>query len=108
MQQRLCLHYLLVPLFGITLTKNKILGVLVGFIGAIMIILSKIEGIDKNSINVFILLPFMATICYGINANLFKFFQNENPLHIALLQYSAVAVIALPYLVFIILYIKYN
>jgi len=71
------------------------------FIGAIMIILSKIEGIDKNSINVFILLPLVATICYGINANLFKkFFQNENPLHIALLQYSAVAVITIPYLVF--------
>lgn len=87
--------------FRISLTRNKIIGVLVGFVGAVMIILSKIKGIDKNSLNIFILLPLVATICYGINANLFKkFFQNENPLHIALLQYSAVALITIPYLVF--------
>lgn len=87
--------------FGITLTKNKIIGVFVGFIGAIIIILSKIKGIEKNSINIYILLPLFATICYGINANLFKkYFQNENPLHIALLQYLVVAMITIPFLIF--------
>jgi len=86
--------------FGVSLTKNKIIGVIVGFIGALLIILSKIKGIEKNSINIYILMPLVATICYGINANLFKrFFQNENPLFIALLQYSAVAIITVPYLI---------
>ena len=85
--------------FGVALSKNKILGVVVGFVGVLIIILSKIKGIEKDSINFYILLPLIATICYGINANLFKkFFQNENPLIIALLQYSAIATVTIPYL----------
>lgn len=87
--------------FKVSLTKNKIIGVVVGFIGAALIILSKIKGIEKGSVNLFILMPLVATICYGINANLFKrYFQTENPLIIALLQYSAVAVVTIPYLLF--------
>lgn len=87
--------------FGVVLTKNKIFGVAVGFIGVLIIIFSKIKGIEKDSINFYILLPLIATVCYGINANLFKkFFQNENPLIIALLQYSVVAAVTIPFLIF--------
>ena len=87
--------------FGVALTKNKIIGVLVGFTGTVIIVLSKMDGISKGNINVFILMPLVATVCYGINANLFKrFFQDEDPLIIALLQYSAVALVTIPYLFF--------
>lgn len=85
-------------LFGVTLTQNKIIGVIVGFIGAIIIVLSK-QSITH--INPYILLPLFATISYGLNANLFKqYFQHENPIIIALLQYAFVGTIAILYLLY--------
>ncbi|HUM50419.1 MAG TPA: DMT family transporter [Chitinophagales bacterium] len=86
-------------LFGVVLTKNKITGVIVGFIGALIIVLSKQKSISE--INLFVLLPLIATISYGLNANIFKrFFQDENPIIIALLQYSFVAPFCIGYLYF--------
>jgi drug/metabolite transporter (DMT)-like permease len=85
--------------FGVQLTGKKIIGVLIGFIGASLIIWSKINGLQPDTINAYILMPLVATISYGINANLFKrHFQQEDPLIIALLQYSAVAVVTVPFL----------
>lgn len=84
-------------LFGVVLTKNKITGVIVGFIGALIIVLSKQKSISE--INLYVLLPLIATISYGLNANIFKrFFQDENPIIIALLQYSFVAPFCIGYL----------
>ncbi|HNI31538.1 MAG TPA: DMT family transporter [Chitinophagales bacterium] len=85
-------------LFGISLTKNKILGVAIGFIGTLIIILSK-QSI--TSINPYILLPLLATICYGLNANIYKHhFQQEHPIRVALLQYAFVAFFSILYLIF--------
>lgn len=87
--------------FGVVLTKNKVIGVLVGFTGTVMIVLSKMDGLSKGNINIFMLMPLVATVCYGLNANLFKrYFQDEDPLIIALLQYTAVALVTTPYLFF--------
>lgn len=83
--------------FRVRLTQNKIIGVLVGFTGASIIVLSKQKSFSE--INIFILLPLLATICYGINANIFKSqFQHENPVIIALLQYTIIAPFTLFYL----------
>ncbi|MDB5226371.1 MAG: putative permease, superfamily [Bacteroidota bacterium] len=85
--------------FRVPLTQNKIIGVAVGFIGALIIVLSKQTSITE--INIYILMPLVATICYGINANIFKAnFQDENPIVLALLQYTFVAPFALAYLYF--------
>lgn len=82
--------------FSVVLTQNKIIGVVVGFIGASIIVLSKQKSTE---INIFILMPLLATVCYGINANIFKSkFQDANPVIIALLQYSFVAPFCLLYL----------
>lgn len=44
-------------------------------------------------------MPLLATVCYGFNANIFKSnFQTENPVIIALLQYSFAAPFTLVYL----------
>lgn len=84
--------------FGVTLTQNKMVGVVVGFIGAIIIVLSK-QSITH--INPYILFPLFATICYGLNANIFKqYFQHDNPIIIALLQYTFVGSIAILYLLY--------
>lgn len=85
--------------FGVKLTNKKIIGVIVGFLGALIIVLSKQKNFSE--INLYILMPLAATICYGINANIFKAnFQTENPVIIALLQYSFVAPFTIGYLVF--------
>ena len=83
--------------FGIALTQNKVVGVIVGFVGALIIVLSKQKSISE--LNIYILMPLLATVCYGINVNIFKAkFQQENPVIIALLQYSVVAPFTLFYL----------
>ncbi len=83
--------------YNVVLTKNKIIGVVIGFIGALIIILSKQNSL--SDLNIFIFMPLLATVCYGINVNIYKSkFQNENPIVIALLQYSFVAVFTIPYL----------
>ena len=83
--------------YGVVLTQNKIIGVIVGFVGALIIVLSKQKSISE--INVFILMPLLATVCYGINVNIYKAkFQQENPIIIALLQYSFIAPFTLFYL----------
>lgn len=85
--------------FGIRLTQNKIVGVVVGFIGAVIIILSKQITIYET--NFYILMPLLATFFYGINANIFKAkFQTENPITIALLQYTVAAPFMLGYLLY--------
>lgn len=85
-------------LFGVTLTKNKLFGVIIGFIGTVIIVLSK-QSISH--INPYILLPLIATICYGLNANIFKhYFQKENPIIIALFQYAFVALFSFSYLIY--------
>lgn len=83
--------------FRVRLTQNKIIGVAVGFTGALIIVLSKQTSIRE--INIYILMPLVATICYGLNANIYKEnFQEENPVVLALLQYTFVAPFALAYL----------
>lgn len=83
--------------YGVVLTQNKIIGVAVGFIGALIIVLSKQK--DISEFNAYVILPLLATICYGINVNIYKSkFQFENPVIIALLQYSFIAPFTLFYL----------
>lgn len=83
--------------FKVSLTRNKIVGVIVGFIGAAIIILSK--QISITGINIYIFMPLLATLFYGINANIFKKnFQTENPITVALLQYCFAAPFTLTYL----------
>jgi drug/metabolite transporter (DMT)-like permease len=86
--------------FKIPLSKNKIAGVTLGFVGACLIVLAETNGV-RQSFSYHVFLPLAATFFYGINANLFKtFFQNEHPLVIALWQYGFVFLICFPYLIF--------
>ncbi|MCB0507843.1 MAG: DMT family transporter [Bacteroidetes bacterium] len=85
-------------LFGVLLTGNKIIGVILGFIGSMLIILSTQS---VTSLNLYILLPLVATMSYGMNANIFKvYFQDDDPLVIALLQYAFVGIITFSFLLF--------
>lgn len=66
-------------IFGTTVTKSKVLGVAVGFVGAALLILfgSEIDLDQKLSYSLYIIL---ATICYGLSVNVAKAKLNEvNP-----------------------------
>jgi drug/metabolite transporter (DMT)-like permease len=61
---------------------HKIIGVLVGFAGLILLFLSW-KGISFENFK-YALLILLATVCYGINVNMVSHFLKEvNPLHIA-------------------------
>jgi len=68
-------------LYQVDTTKRKIAGVLIGFSGAVILVLGKQDG----SLNVSVLyavLPVIATFCYGLASNITKQkLQNDNPLH---------------------------
>lgn len=85
--------------FNVPLSKNKIIGVVLGFLGVCLIILTETQDIASENFSFHIFLPLIATLCYGINANIFKqHFQTNHPLIIALWQYGFVFIICMPYL----------
>lgn len=85
-------------IFNVPLSRNKIIGVVLGFVGACLIILAETKNVHQD-FSYHIFLPLLATFFYGINANLFKnFFQKEHPLVIAFWQYLFVFIVCFPYL----------
>lgn len=86
--------------FNVPLSKNKIIGVIIGFLGACLVVLAESKSVHQT-FSYHIFLPLLATIFYGLNANIFKtYFQNEHPLIIALWQYAFVFAVCFPYLLF--------
>lgn len=68
-------------LFKIAISAQKALGVLVGFAGAVVLVLGK-ENADFTIDIMYGLLPVIATFCYGMSTNLTKQkLQNQNPIY---------------------------
>jgi drug/metabolite transporter (DMT)-like permease len=71
--------------FNVGVTRIKAIGIVIGFLGAVVLVLGKstgcgypLEGTDV----LYSLLPVAATFCYGMSTNLTKQkLQNENPIH---------------------------
>jgi drug/metabolite transporter (DMT)-like permease len=71
-----------VGIFRDKIKLHKIIGVLIGFTGLILLFLSW-QGISFENFK-YALLILLATLCYGINVNMVSHFLKEvNPLHIA-------------------------
>lgn len=83
-------------LFKVNITRQKLLGVLIGFAGALVLVLGKTGG--NLRLDVFYsFLPVIATFCYGMSSNLTKQkLQNENAAHATSI---AMAMIGLPALI---------
>jgi len=76
-----------VGIFRDKIKNQKIIGVLVGFIGLVLLFLSW-KGISFENFKYALLILF-ATICYGVNVNMVGHFLKElNPVHIATISLS--------------------
>lgn len=79
-------------IFGLLFNKRKFLGVLMGLIGAVLMIALSSAG-SENGDWFFGFLVIAATICYALNSNIIKFyFQNYSPFLIATVSFSLTGV----------------
>lgn len=87
-------------LFKVEITKQKTLGVLIGFLGAFILVIGKKGG--DFSVNLFYSsLPVLATFCYGMSSNLVKQkLQNQNPVYTTSLAMMMIGIPALTGLFF--------
>ena len=68
-------------LFHVTITRQKIMGVLIGFAGALVLVLGK-PGAGFKIDAFYSFLPVVATFCYGLGTNITKEkLQHENPVY---------------------------
>ncbi len=84
--------------YGLILTKEKLIGVILGFLGASFLILfGKSVASDGNQwYGLFLVL---ATFCYALSVNTVqKYFQNMSPLNLSAAAYCLVAPLGLIYL----------
>ncbi|WP_350286460.1 EamA family transporter [uncultured Croceitalea sp.] len=86
--------------FGISFTKNQLLGVLVGLLGAGFLIFFG-KGVNPNQNYWYAGFVILATICYACNANIIKSkLQNVSPMGIAVGNFASIilpAIIVLPF-----------
>lgn len=72
-------------LFKVGVTPLKTVGIIIGFLGAVVLVMGKSSGMGSgfSSIDIlYSLLPVVATFCYGMSTNITKQkLQAENPLH---------------------------
>lgn len=68
-------------LFKVSISTQKIIGVVVGFLGALVLVLGK-PGSSLQVDVLYSLLPVLATFCYGMSSNLTKQrLQNQNAIY---------------------------
>lgn len=84
-----------VGFFGMTLTRNKVFGVLLGLAGAVILVWFNSNGTVSGNF-LFASLCVIATICYAINANLVNtWLRDEHPAAIASAAFMITGVIFL-------------
>lgn len=86
--------------FAQKFTRAQVFGILIGFSGTVILVLAGSYG-SLSNINLYGLFVVLATICYGLNANILKFRLYElNALTITSISLVMVMPIALIYILF--------
>jgi drug/metabolite transporter (DMT)-like permease len=81
--------------------KISMVGVSLGFIGAVGLVYFSAEHAIANSFTVYMILPVIASASYGINVNIVKtYLQNINPVAVTSLSFAMIGPIAGVYLLF--------
>ena len=81
-------------------TRIKLIGVLVGLVGAMILVFGK-HGWTLTGDVFYTLLPVIATVCYGTTSNYVKqYFPTTYPLHVTVLSITAIGPLALVLLCF--------
>jgi drug/metabolite transporter (DMT)-like permease len=82
-------------LWGVAAPRHKVMGILIGFCGALILVFGG-HGFDLSGDAGFVLLPVLATLCYGLNANYVKEnFQSDNSLSLSILSVAFIGVPAI-------------
>lgn len=85
-------------IFGLPLLRYQVLGVILGFIGASILVLKGAAGGGMNNITYGFLI-IIATMCYGLSGNIVKkWFQETRPLLISAGSFATISIIAIIYL----------
>lgn len=95
--------------YGLVFTKNRLLGVILGFLGALLLILGpsyfipQVEEVvstkDKNEWYALFLI--LATYCYALSGNTIqKYFKNVSAINLSAAAYCLVAPVGILYLLF--------
>lgn len=89
-------HLLLATIFfKVAISKQKIGGVIIGFAGALVLVLGK-RGASFQVDILYSFLPVIATFCYGMSTNITKQkLQNESPLYTTSMAMAMIGVPAL-------------
>lgn len=78
--------------FGLKVERKKIMGVLLGLVG--LVLLSSSSGVQGDNLG-YALLILLATICYGFNVNLVtRYLKDVPPLPMAAVSLSVLAILA--------------
>lgn len=86
--------------FGKKIQPNQISGILIGFVGSLILVLSSGKG-DLNFDNPYALLAIIATIMYGFNANILgKYLMSVKPIMLSAYSLMFVGIIAFVVLLF--------
>lgn len=82
-------------LFKVEITAQKTFGVLIGFVGALVLVLGKGDA-DFSVHLLYTMLPVVATFCYGMSTNLMKQkLQSQNPIYTTSLAMMMIGIPAL-------------
>lgn len=85
--------------FAQRFTKSQVIGILIGFIGTVFLMFAGTNSVVSN-FNYYGLFVVLATLCYGLNANVIKFnVKGLNALTITSISLGMVTPIALLYIV---------
>jgi drug/metabolite transporter (DMT)-like permease len=86
--------------FGQSINRQTLIGVVVGFLGAIVLLLAGSRG-NVSNINLYALLIVLATILYAINANVVKYkLAGLKPIVIASFSMVFIGILSIIHLVF--------
>ncbi len=78
--------------FKVAVSGKKLLGVAIGFMGAVVLVVGKPDFTLRGD-GLYTALPILATLCYGLGTNLTrKRLQGENPLYTTAISMSMVGV----------------
>lgn len=91
-------------LYSVGVTPVKVTGIIIGFIGAVVLVLGKSSGSGfawSPTEMAYSLLPVAATFCYGMSTNITKQkLQTENPLHTTSIAMCMIGIPAMVVLLF--------
>ena len=86
--------------FGVSFKKRSLIGVLIGFLGALFLIIFDTE-LMTFKVNPYALFVLVGTVCYGISGNLVKTYcQNVHPLVLTAFSFFCIGPFAISYLFF--------